>query len=81
MRHRELPARLEHALANEDDALTYALEFGRGISREVGREFVKMYVNEDTLDMGEPGLAALRHLWTRAQEKGLLDEVPQVDLV
>jgi len=72
---------IEHALKNEDDALTYALEFGRGISREVGRKFVKMYVNEDTVDMGEPGLAALRHLYSRAVEKGLLDRVPELDLV
>jgi len=72
---------IEHALANEDDALTYALEFGRGISREVGREFVKMYVNEDTIDMGEPGVMALRHLYRRAQEAGQLDEAPELDLV
>ena len=69
------------ALEHEDDALTYALEFGRGISRDVGRRFVKMYVNEDTLDMGEPGLAALRHLYGRAVEHGLLDAVPEIDLV
>ncbi|GJM43733.1 MAG: 1,4-dihydroxy-6-naphtoate synthase [Gemmatimonadota bacterium] len=72
---------IAQALKNEDAALDYALEYGRGIDRETGRKFVKMYVNEDTLDMGEPGLAALRHLWTRAQEKGLLDKVPDVDLV
>jgi 1,4-dihydroxy-6-naphthoate synthase len=72
---------IEHALKNEDDALTYALGFGRGIGREVGRKFVKMYVNEDTVDMGEPGLAALNHLYRRAQEKGLLDRIPELDLV
>ncbi len=69
------------ALENEEDALTYALEYGRGVTREVGRKFVKMYVNEDTLDMGEPGLAALRHLYSRAVEKGLLDAIPDIDLV
>jgi 1,4-dihydroxy-6-naphthoate synthase len=72
---------IEHALANEDDALEYALGFGRGIARETGRRFVKMYVNEDTIDMGEPGLAALRHLYGRAQEMGLLDEIPPLELV
>ena len=72
---------IEHALAHEDDALTYALEFGRGVSRDVGREFVRMYVNDDTLDMGEEGVAALRHLYRRAREKGLLQEVPELDLV
>ena len=69
------------ALANEDDALTYALEFGRGVDRETGRKFVRMYVNEDTLDMGEPGLRALNHLYSRAVQRGLLDRVPTIDLV
>jgi 1,4-dihydroxy-6-naphthoate synthase len=72
---------IEHALAHEDDALTYALGYGRGIDRETGRKFVRMYVNEDTLDMGEPGLAALRHLYTRAKERGLLEEIPPIELV
>jgi 1,4-dihydroxy-6-naphthoate synthase len=72
---------IEHALANEDDALTYALGYGRGIDREVGRKFVRMYVNEDTLDMGEPGVAALKHLYGRAVERGLLDAIPPLDLV
>jgi 5,8-dihydroxy-2-naphthoate synthase len=76
-----LRSSIARALENEDAALDYALEYGRGIDRETGRKFVKMYVNEDTLDMGEPGLAALRHLYTRAVEKGLLAEVPEIDLV
>ena len=72
---------IEHALANEDDALTYALEFGRGIDRDIGRKFVRMYVNEDTLDMGDAGLLALRHLYRRAVDRGLLDRVPALELV
>ena len=72
---------IEHALAHEDDALTYALDYGRGIDRETGRRFVRMYVNEDTLDMGDAGVAALRHLYERAKERGLLAAVPPIDLV
>lgn len=72
---------IETALQNEDDALTYAMEFGRGVDRETGRRFVRMYVNEDTLDMGEPGLKALHHLYGRAVEKGLLARIPPIDLV
>ncbi|MEZ5065784.1 MAG: MqnA/MqnD/SBP family protein [bacterium] len=72
---------IEAALSNEDDALEYARGFGRGISPEINAKFVKMYVNEDTLDMGEPGLRALDHLYRRAQEKGLLDAIPAIDLV
>jgi 1,4-dihydroxy-6-naphthoate synthase len=72
---------IAHALDHEEEALTYALEYGRGIDRDTGRRFVRMYVNEDTLDMGEPGVAALRHLFGRAKEKGLLARIPPIDLV
>jgi 1,4-dihydroxy-6-naphthoate synthase len=78
---RTLRDSIAHALENEDEALAYALEFGRGIGPEVGRRFVKMYVNEDTLDMGETGVAALRHLYARAIERGLLDAMPEIELV
>jgi len=78
---RVLEASIDYGLRHRDEALAYALEFGRGISREVGRRFVRMYVNEDTVDMGEPGLAALRHLYGRAKEKGLLAEIPALELV
>jgi 1,4-dihydroxy-6-naphthoate synthase len=72
---------IEHALDHEDDALTYALGYGRGIDREVGRKFVRMYVNDDTIDMGEPGVAALKHLYGRAVERGFLKSIPPLELV
>ena len=72
---------IEHALANEEDALTYALEFGRGIDRERGRKFVRMYVNEDTMDLGEEGERALRTLYERAARRGLLERAPDLTFV
>ena len=76
-----LKASIDYAHANEDEALDYALAFGRGISREDGRRFVRMYVNEDTADMGEDGLAALRTLFTMATERGIIRAVPPLDIV
>jgi 1,4-dihydroxy-6-naphthoate synthase len=76
-----LRASIAHALEHEDEALAYALRFGRGIDAELGRRFVRMYVNEDTLDMGEEGRAALEHLYERARACGLLERVPTLTLV
>ena len=76
-----LRASIDFAHANEDEALDYALAFGRGISREDGRRFVRMYVNEDTADMGEDGISALRTLFTKAMERGILAEVPPLDII
>lgn len=72
---------IEYAHAHEDKALDYALEFTSGISREDSRKFVRMYVNEDTVDIGEDGLDALDTLYGMAAMRGIIDEVPELDLV
>ena len=63
---------IAYAHAQQEEALAYALEYGRGIWRDVGDLFVKMYVNEDTLDLGDEGRRALELLYCRAAKKRLL---------
>jgi 1,4-dihydroxy-6-naphthoate synthase len=75
-----LLASIREAQAHEDEALDYALQFGRGVEREVGRRFVRMYVNDDTLDLGEEGRAALESLYARAVERGIFEAVPPLDI-
>jgi 1,4-dihydroxy-6-naphthoate synthase len=65
----------------EDDAVEYSLQFGRGIDRETGRKFVKMYVNELTVDMGEVGQKALELLLNRGAERGLVPKVQEWEFV
>jgi len=76
-----LLASIREAQAHEDEALDYALQFGRGVDREEGRRFVRMYVNDDTLDLGEEGLAALESLYTKAVERGIFQAIPPLDIV
>ena len=70
-----------YARAHEEDAIEYAMQFGRGIDRETCRRFVRMYVNDDTVDMGEDGRRALETLYARASEMGLIREVPPLDII
>lgn len=76
-----LKASIVFAHSHEDDALDYALGFGRGIDREDGRKFVRMYVNEDTVDLGDEGVEALDTLFGMATQRGIIDEAPDVELV
>jgi 1,4-dihydroxy-6-naphthoate synthase len=69
------------ARTHEDDAVDYAMQFGRGVDRETCREFVRMYVNEDTVDMGDDGRRALETLYTRAVDSGILDRAPDLDIL
>ena len=76
-----LKASIVYAREREDDALDYALGFGRGIDREDGRTFVRMYVNEDTVDMGADGVKALETMYRMAEERGLIAKAPKLDLI
>ena len=57
---------IDAALANRDEALEYALGFGRGLDGARGDQFIGMYVNELTLDYGDEGRQAVRELLERA---------------
>lgn len=78
---RALRRSIEAAYAEEEAALDYALPYGRGVDRETCRTFVKMYVNQDTLDLGEDGRRALEALFGRAYKAGLLGEMPPLDVI
>jgi 1,4-dihydroxy-6-naphthoate synthase len=54
------------ALANRDEALEYALGYGRGLDADRGDRFVDMYVNEQTLDYGDEGRQAIKELLARS---------------
>jgi 1,4-dihydroxy-6-naphthoate synthase len=69
------------ARTHEEDAVDYAMRFGRGVDRETCRQFVRMYVNEDTVNMGDDGRRALETLYARAVERGLLDAAPDLDIL
>ena len=72
---------IEAARANEDEAIRYALQFGRGLDAAKGRTFVHMYVNELTLDMGPQGRAGLALLYERALACGAIAKAPRFDVI
>jgi 1,4-dihydroxy-6-naphthoate synthase len=69
---------VELGLAHEDEAVAYALDFGRGLDHATGKAFVRQYVNQDTLDLRGECLEGLRRLYTLAVERGLLAAVPDL---
>jgi 1,4-dihydroxy-6-naphthoate synthase len=76
-----LRASIDWAYQNEEEALDYALQFGRGLEREMGRRFVKMYVSDLTREMGARGVKALETLFQRGAEAGVISEPPELTLV
>ncbi len=74
-------ASIQAALDHEDEALAYALRFGRGLDTERGGRFVHMYVNELTLEMGEPGRRALERLYSLAVGCGAIPGPPALEVI
>jgi 1,4-dihydroxy-6-naphthoate synthase len=56
------------------------MKWGRGIDYALGEKFVKMYVSELTIDMGTKGKEALELLFKLGNEKGIIPNVPTVEL-
>ena len=76
-----LKASIAWAHANVDEALEYAMRYGRGIDKETCRRFVLMYVNDYTVTLGPEGRAALERLFVMARERGLIGAVPPLDAI
>ena len=70
---------IDYAYANVDEAIEYAMRYGRGIDKETCRRFVLMYVNDYTKRLGPDGEAALRRLYQLALDKNLIPALPPVD--
>jgi 1,4-dihydroxy-6-naphthoate synthase len=83
--HRALSQGLRDAIAwahgHVDEALEYAMRYGRGIDKETCRRFVLMYVNDYTQALGGEGRAALDRLFAMAHQRGLIPTVPPVDAI
>ncbi len=74
---------IAYALEHREEALTYALQFARGMEeqRHLADQFVGMYVNERTLEYGDDGRRAVEEFLGRAARQGLIPENVRVEFV
>jgi 1,4-dihydroxy-6-naphthoate synthase len=72
---------IQAGLDNREEAMEYALQFGRGLDTELADRFVGMYVNELTCDYGEEGRQAVRELLGRAEALGTYKQPVRVEFV
>lgn len=71
---------IDAGLTHRAEALAYALQFARGMNPDTSDEFVGMYVNGRTRDMGEEGIKAIRLLLSEGARIGIVPAV-EVDVV
>jgi 1,4-dihydroxy-6-naphthoate synthase len=64
-----------------EESIPYAMQWGRGIDHKTGERFVKMYVSQLTIDMGDKGRKGLEFLFQKGAEQGLIPAVSTFELV
>lgn len=69
---RVLKRSIEYSLANREDALDYALQYGRGLSREQADTFVGMYVNDMTVQATDEIKRAVRLMLAMGYDNGTI---------
>jgi len=72
---------ISFGLEHREEALTYALDYGRGLERPLADRFVGMYVNDYTLDYGPGGRRAIETFLRRGHEVGALPREVRVEFV
>ena len=62
-------------------AMSYAMQFGRGLDDELADRFVGMYVNDYTCDYGDEGRQAVEELLRRAEAIGAYRTAVRLEFV
>lgn len=65
---------IHYAQENRDEAIKYALQYGRGLSASLADKFVGMYVNKATLFMSEREKAGIERLLDMAYNSKLIPQ-------
>ncbi|PWB77505.1 MAG: ABC transporter substrate-binding protein [Candidatus Methylomirabilota bacterium] len=67
-----LRASIDYGLTHRQEALQYAMQFGRGMEATLADRFVGMYVNEDTRAWNQESRRGLEQLLKLAWERGVV---------
>jgi 1,4-dihydroxy-6-naphthoate synthase len=70
-----------YSLDHRAQALEYAMTFAPGLSSKLTDEYIGMYVNDFTVDLGDQGRRALERLYGMAFEKGLIPKPVELEIV
>ena len=70
-----------YAMSHQDEAIAACMSYGRGIDAVRARQFVSMYVNEETLSLSAKSRQALKLLFERAAAAGLIQAIPHLTYI
>ena len=72
---------IAYALENREEALSYAMQFARGLDSGLAEKFVGMYVNHHTLDCDQQVLEAAQKMLDLGHQAGVIPHRVNVEFV
>lgn len=66
---------------NEIEATIWAMKYSREAEPHIGGRFIKMFANQDTYSLNQECLDALRLLYRKAYNRGLIASIPELATV
>jgi len=72
---------IRYAFAHPDGAIAYAMRYARGTDRNRSRQFVEMYVNDDTISLTPAVRKALRTLYAMGRAAGVFSTTPRLTVI
>ncbi len=72
---------IRYGLEHRQEALAYAIQYGRDLDQAKADKFVGMYVNDWTLDFGPRGREAVRQLLARGYATGVIPQLIEPEFV
>ena len=68
---------VEYAFSNPDSSAEYVQQRAQEMSRDVQLQHIRLYVNKFSINLGEEGRTAIRILYNKGQEAGLLPQLTE----
>jgi 1,4-dihydroxy-6-naphthoate synthase len=79
--NRLLKESIQYGLEHREEALSYAMKYGRDLDHAKADRFVGMYVNDWTLDFGPRGREAVRRLLAEGYKAGVIPKRVEPEFV
>jgi 1,4-dihydroxy-6-naphthoate synthase len=68
---------IEYARTSPGESTDFIRRHARETEDEIAREHINLYVNDFSLSLGEEGRQAIQRLFAVAQEKGVIESLPE----
>jgi 1,4-dihydroxy-6-naphthoate synthase len=68
---------VEYAFANPESSLNFVKSHAQEMSEEVMYKHIGLYVNKYSIDLGEEGKRAVKLLFDKAEESGVINKIEE----